>query len=233
MLKIPFIYRMRVTEFYATLIYLPIHAILIPILLSWHAYTNPNMFTTAEYNVAYYVFSFAVILVLCRRFLRHEFDGLMDLKLRNFFVFLQAQGLYFLLTYALAILVQMTGIDATELSSPNNEAIDEMAEVNTAAVMAFGVFLAPLVEEVLFRAVVFGRIRLKNRVLAYVVSIVLFSVLHVWQFAVTGMGIEVLIYALFYVPAAFALAWAYERSMTIWVPIFVHMAINNMAFAVS
>ena len=45
------------------------------------------------------------------------------------------------------------------------------------------VFLAPFIEEVLFRGYVFGSLRDHSRVVAYVVSCVLFAFLHVWQFA--------------------------------------------------
>ncbi len=231
-MKLPFIYRMRVMEFYSALLYLPIHSIIIPILFSWHAYSNPNMYTETEYNLAYYVFSFAVILVICRRYLRLEYDGLMDGKIRSAIVFLQGQGLYIVGLLLLVSFFSTTGIDPSEYQSPNNEAIDEMAKLNSQAVMAFGIFLAPLVEEVLFRGVVFGRIRLKHRALAYIVSTILFAILHVWQFAVNDFGAHILIYAIYYIPSGLVLAWCYERSGTIWIPIFVHMTINNMAFSV-
>ena len=51
------------------------------------------------------------------------------------------------------------------------------------------IFLAPFVEEVLFRGLVFGNLRGKSACGgATLVSCLLFALLHVWQFAVVKPG---------------------------------------------
>ena len=68
--------------------------------------------------------------------------------------------------------------------------------------------------------------------LAYAVSIALFSLYHVWQYAVVFGDARLLLWAVQYIPVSAALAWSYERTGTVWTSIFVHMIINSMAFAV-
>ena len=51
------------------------------------------------------------------------------------------------------------------------------------------VFLAPFVEETLFRGLVFGNLKGRSRAAAYLVSCLLFALLHVWQFAVVNRDI--------------------------------------------
>ena len=88
---------------------------------------------------------------------------------------------------------------------------------------------APIVEEVLFRGVVFQSLRKRNRVLAYVVSVVLFSLYHVWSYAIAAGDPKVLLYALQYVPLTLILTWTYERSGSLWTAIAFHSSYNFLA----
>ena len=121
----------------------------------------------------------------------------------------------------------------TDLSNPpNNEAVLDMADTGFNMTFALAVFLAPMVEEPLFRGAVFGSLYRRSRWAAYAVSAALFSLYHVWQFAAAYGDPTYLIYALAYVPVSLALAFAYERSGSIWVPIAFHMTINAVTMYV-
>ena len=61
------------------------------------------------------------------------------------------------------------------------------------------VYLGPLTEELLFRAGLFGTLRHKNRAAAYAVSMLAFSVYHVWGYALDDPGYW--IFLLQYLPA--------------------------------
>ena len=69
------------------------------------------------------------------------------------------------------------------------------------------VFMAPVVEEALFRGLVFGALRGKSRAAAWIVSVLAFSVYHVWQYIGDGDALMVLLSALLYVPGSAALNW--------------------------
>lgn len=91
------------------------------------------------------------------------------------------------------------------------------------------VFLAPFVEEVLFRGYVFGNIRERSRWAAYLVSCLLFAFLHVWQFAVVEHSLTYFLLMLQYLAPGLVLAWAYERSSTLWGSILLHSIVNGLA----
>ncbi len=91
------------------------------------------------------------------------------------------------------------------------------------------IFLAPFVEEVLFRGLVFGNLRDHSRWAAYAVSCLLFAFLHVWQFAVVSRNISYFLLMLQYLAPGLVLAWTYERSGTLWGSIFLHAAVNGLA----
>ena len=91
------------------------------------------------------------------------------------------------------------------------------------------VFLAPFVEEVLFRGYVFGIIREKHRTAAYIVSCALFAFLHVWQFAVVEQSLSYFLMMLQYLVPGIVFAWCDERSGTLWGAIIPHAFVNAMA----
>lgn len=95
------------------------------------------------------------------------------------------------------------------------------------------ILISPFVEEVLFRGLVFGGLRDKSRWIAYLVSCFLFALMHIWPAAGTLPSAadilpisQNLIQRL--VPGLM-LAWAYERSGTLWTSVALHAAANALA----
>ena len=91
------------------------------------------------------------------------------------------------------------------------------------------IFLAPFVEETLFRGLVFGGLRERNRFAAYGVSCALFALLHVWQFALADRELAHFILMLQYLIPGLVLAWAYDHSGTLWASILLHAGINVLS----
>lgn len=75
----------------------------------------------------------------------------------------------------------------------------------------------------------FGSVRKRSRVWAYVLSVGLFALYHVWQYAVAFADPLYLLMAIEYIPAGVALCWAYERTGSIWSPVFLHGLVNAMS----
>ena len=93
--------------------------------------------------------------------------------------------------------------------------------------MAFqSVILAPILEELLFRGLVFRSLRDRNKWLAIFASSFLFGFLHIYSALFAG-DLTQLIYLLSYGGMGFAFSYAYEKKKTICVPILMHM-INNL-----
>ena len=137
-----------------------------------------------------------------------------------------------LLCYGAMLLFNMavSGLLLTFLGdaqNPNNSAVVEMAQVSGGPVAAMAVFLAPLVEEMMFRGAIFGALRHKNRALAYIVGIVLFSVYHIWGYALNDP--MAWIFVVQYIPVSYLLCRVYERTDTIWGSLGFHMLVNFVA----
>ena len=78
----------------------------------------------------------------------------------------------------------------------------------------------------------FGAIRTKSRIAAYIVTALLFAVYHLWPYFIAEFAWMDLLYLLQYIPIGLILAWSYERSGTIWTSILVHALINYVAVSV-
>ena len=163
------------------------------------------------------------VLIFFFAFLRRDFDPLLDAPLS---VALEVFFDYFALLFfnsALASLLLMLG----KAENPNTAAVMEMASESGGMTRAMSIYLAPLVEEVLFRGFLFGSIRKKNRVAAYVVCTLCFSLYHLFGYILLDPANA--IYLIQYIPATILLCSCYERTNTIWAPIALHMLVNAMA----
>ena len=206
--------------------YLPVHAVALPLLLAMYAAYAVPAWDDITVNYAYYGVGVLFCAIVLGPFLRQQFDVLLDFPLRCLLALLYA----FVIEYALSLVTALVLLLVEEnVLNPNNEAIMAIAENDYGAVKGLVIFIGPIVEELLFRGVVFGSLQPKNRKAAYLVSMGLFCLYHVWQYALVDPWM--LLYAVQYLPAAFALAWVYEHSNSIWMPIFFHMISNAISFA--
>ena len=228
-LSIPFENQMTKTQTILGWIYLLLHVAGLPVLLGLLQQYAPSPMDEAAVNLAYYVIGVVFCLTAEFTFLRRGFDRLVEnLKLCLLTMLLALMLDYALSGVAALALMLVDGV----IENPNNSEIMDLAAQNSGTVKAMAIFLAPIVEEVLFRGVVFGSVRTRSRLWAYVVSVALFSLYHVWQYAAFTGDLTQLLYALQYIPVSIVLAWAYERSGSIWTSVFFHMGFNAMTFYV-
>lgn len=207
-------------------IYLPIHVILLPILLPvLQLYVFPNL-TAVQANALYYGTSLAVVAILFHTMLRREFDHLLDRPLRCLSSFFSGYFLWYLLSLLVTALLMALGM--TE-DPPNDLAVDQLALQSRNITMVISVIAAPILEEVLFRGVLFQSLRKQSRLLAYLASLLVFGLYHVWQFAVMEQDWTYLLYVVQYLPITFAITWSYERSGSLWTAIFFHASNNYIA----
>lgn len=214
------------------LFYLAVHMFLLP----WaFKYTNVLrhlniVLDGPAVNLIYYVISFVFVLIFLFRFLKASFSDLMDNPLGA----LQSVVLGYLFNYAvITILSFLLIFFLKDLSNPNTQEVVNQTKLNANVIIFIAVLLAPIVEETLFRGVLFGSIRRKSRMLAYTITALVFSAYHLWQFFAAGFDWALLLYLLQYIPASVALSWCYERSGSIWAPIVLHAAINFISIKVT
>ncbi|MCD8067092.1 MAG: CPBP family intramembrane metalloprotease [Oscillospiraceae bacterium] len=214
-------------ESIAAWFYLPIHAIILPLLLPLVNTYAPTPMDTVGLNYVYYTIGVVFTAIFMHRSLRASFDRALDDLGRFIITLVMGFFLYYVLTYVTALLLIVT---EAEISNPNNEAINEVTESSYGMFKGVGIFIVPIIEETLYRGCVFGTLRSKNRIAAYAVSIVLFALSHVWQYAVAYSDPVLLVYALQYVPLSVVLTWMYDRTGSLWTPIFFHMGVNALSF---
>jgi len=177
-------------------------------------------------SAVYYYVLFAVTLVIFHNFLsrtsRQAMDRLGEVC-KNILLGMVAM-------YGLNELVyRLTNLVMTNRTNLNDTTIFAQIEDVPRTTLLIIIFVAPFVEEVLFRGLVFGNLKSKYRVAAYIVSCLLFAALHVWQFAVVNRDMTYFLLMVQYLVPGLVLAWVYERSGTLWTSIGLHMAVNAMA----
>jgi len=211
-------------------VYLPFHLIVFPLFIRMMAVFLPSGLTNIAQNTIYYGLGLAFCLICMWKYLRYAYDILLDNFILSIIAICFSLIIYFLLTYLTQGLMFIILEDQAQ--NPNNNAIMDVASKSPNALFALTVFIAPIVEEILFRGVIFGSLRAKHRILAYVFSIGLFALYHVWQYALGASDWKMLVYVIEYLPAGYVLAWLYEKTNCIWLPIFMHMAINLISMLV-
>ena len=183
--------------------------------LRFHFFLQP-----AEFSLIYYFLLLCAALVLFWGLLRRGFDTLLDDLPENLFAFVAglvgAGVLHFLVgllplpedPYALAYREQFAAAPAA-----------------TAVVL---VVLMPLLEELLFRGLLYGSLRWYSRGLACAASVVgylLFLTLPL-VFSPEGVQPSYLLLAVWYLPMSAALTWCYDYGGSIWSAAGLHMALN-------
>ncbi len=176
-----------------------------------------------QLNVIVFVVNFVAAAAIFHRFL---FRSLQYIG-QHFWLFVQtvilAVVFYFAMNYALSWLFALLRVESY---NGNNEVVMGMVRAHFIPMLLCTCLLAPLVEECLCRGLLFTLVREKSRVWAYVVSMLAFALLHVWQFFGQYSFANTLMVIVSYLPAGLALGWAYEKSGTIWCAIFVHGIVN-------
>ena len=191
--------------------YLPFYLVLLSAGIQYLAAALHVSLTALTINIIYFSINLLFVLLVFRNFLLQRFFG------SGFWNFVQALILGFALYYAGTWAVQaLEHLLAGQVTIYNNVTVNELIFENRYVMLAV--------------SVVFGTIRPASRVLAYIVSALLFTLMHNWQYFGLYPALSILLSCLPYIPASVALAWVYEKGGTIWAPITLHALINAMSF---
>ncbi len=206
---------------------LAIHMFALPPLLNWLTRSGSWNLTAAQVNLVYYGVSFVLTVAFLFRFLRLSFPRFF----KNFGGTVSTIVLAFVAYYALSYLVSLVqNLLSGNFSLPP---IGGAGKLNRDVLTIISLLLAPVAEEVLFRGVAFGVTRKSSRIFAYIFSLILFSVYHIFWDAVGSFSWSLLWTALHFLPASLVLCWSYERSGSIWTPIVLHILFNCLSLVVT
>lgn len=209
-------------------IFLPFYVIGIALILGFILAILGIDYDTALINLIYFYVCFFVVVIIFRKYLGASFR----LFCKTFFSSFQAIILSFVLYYALLFgLSLILNQFVPGLTNPNDEVVYGLLDINPGSMIVCAVLLGPLVEEVIFRGLIFGLLQKKSRVAAYIIMYLAFAAIHLWETAVFAPDWTLLVNALQYLPASIVFGWCYVKGGNIWCPIFLHMIINGVSFA--
>ena len=206
------------------LAYLPIHALLLPFLIMEYTFSSGNTLSPIFSETLYFLVGFVLIFFFLRGFLRRSFDSFMENIPNCLGILILAMLIFFVLSQLEAIPVLMLGGDRIPLEDLGLSSISPL-EARLFILLGFGVM--PVVKETLFRGLVFGSLKSKNTVLAYIVSTAVYVLCGMWQTLFLNLPAgHITIIVLSYIPETVALAWCYDRSGNIWTPILLSAFMN-------
>lgn len=211
------------SEWIPGIAYLGFQLIELPVFLVLVNNILPAPLSEAQLNFVFFALNFIFVTVICHRFLIENLKCAFRAPKRCLQAAGAGMGFYWIGSYVVGIVIMLLYPD---FANVNDDSIAGLAQ-NNFALMAIGtVLLVPVTEETLFRGVIFGGLYKKSPLLAYIVSILSFSALHIIGYIGFYEPMHLLMCLLQYIPAAFCLCWAYVRADSIWAPILIH-TINN------
>ena len=219
----PFTSALTRREAIMVLAYLPIHLVLLQLGLT--ALIEHDVLPQARATLLYYVIGFVYMVVFAFGFLRRDFDALVDAP---FYCIREVLRSY-LWMMAFNLVLGMLLLLVSGEENPNNESVMNIYVQDMGSMKAAIVFLAPPVEEMMFRAGIFGVVQRKSRVWAYALSALCFALYHVVPYAI--MAPLYWVFILQYIPVSLLLARCYERTNSIWCSIFFHMLVNGISLS--
>ena len=211
-------------------VFFALYVLVFPWVMGWVQRAFQGALPVAEANVVYYLLSAVLVFLVFWTFLKHGFHLLLDWLPENLFAFvtgLITAGVLHFLVMRIPLPVE----------NPNSLSYPEQFALAPAATVVILVVLMPVVEETLFRGLLFGSSRRYSRALGYVLSTLVYAVYCVWQFVFTYGQVDFRYLLLFvqYLPMSLALTWCYDNGGSIWSPIALHAVINafTLFFAVT
>lgn len=182
--------------------------------------------STAAVNLICFFLNAALALVCFRGLLRRSLENCAGRWGRTVLTALKGFGLYWLLSALSLVLIRAIEPDFANMNDASvNTMIDEFPVLMPLAV----VFAAPLAEECLFRGWIFTGLAERNLPLAYAVTALCFSAVHVTGYIGSYDARTLALCLLQYVGPAIALCRTCEKSDSLCAPLLLHSFINTIA----
>lgn len=207
-------------------LYLAFELFLLPSLLRWcNGQLSPSL-STAELNFLYYLLNFLAVLLIFHEFLGHNLTQVTQHPAYFCQAVILGLAAYYACFYALDFLMDSITPGFTNY---NDGAIAEMSHGSYFLMLVGTVILVPVAEECFFRGLIFRNLYGKSRWAAYLVSMIAFAAIHILGYIGLYSPLDLIMAVLQYLPAGLCLAWAYQKSGTIFAPIVIHACINFLS----
>ena len=203
--------------------YMLLSVFVLPIALSLINVYLANPLSATVLNLIYFGLNFVCVAAIFHRFLWNSVKAVAAKPWQCLRFAVAGFALYYLSFTLLNMVINWLN---PQFSNVNDQAISVLAQEYRWLMTLATVLLVPVAEETFYRGLIFQGLHSKNRVLAYVISMILFGSIHIIGYVGLYDAGTLFLCFLQYLPAAFCLAWAYEKSDTIATPIVIHMFIN-------
>ena len=211
------------SETVSGLCYMAFQFLLLPGLLSFANSALTAPLSSAELNFTFYLINFMAMLLIF-----HDFLGRSARQVRNHpAYFCQAVILGFVAYYACThAMNELIPLLLPSYSNYNDQAIAAMSRSSFFLMTVGTVILVPPFEECIYRGLIFRNLYGKSPWAAYLVSMLVFAIIHILGYIGKYSLLELVLAVLQYLPAGLCLAWSYTKADTIFAPILIHAAIN-------
>lgn len=200
---------------------------LLPYLAEWLKIDPASQNGNYLVNVIFFSVNFIAVALIFRPFLLDSLAPVKERRLGWFFLPVGiAYGLCAVTSNLITVIYEILQVTPENL---NNEAVGSMLTAHPAAMLLFTVVLAPIYEECLFRGVLFTPFCKKCPWVGYVLSVLLFSGIHVVNAIGMQSPVELILCFVQYVPLSLFLCWACQKTRSIWGSITLHALINGIS----
>lgn len=214
---IPLTHREKILGF----VYLPVGLLVLPSALLLLLPGAPE----TQQNFCYFSVNFIACILIFYRLLGLSLKPMQQSPFRFFWIVLLGLAGYQSMSTLLGGLILRF---APEFYNVNDSSILQLLAQDRLLTAVDTVLLVPLAEECLHRGLVFGSLAQKSLPLAYALSTALFCLIHMMGYIGFYPAWMLLVGLLQYVPAGICLAWAYEKSGSLFAPICIHMIVNAL-----
>lgn len=183
----------------------------------------PTPLPQVEVNFIFFSVNFTVVAILFRRYLWSQVELVADLMGKIVSTAITVFIAYWVANF---LLMQMLFALDPEHFSINDVTIQTLVKEDFFLMFLGSVILVPITEECLFRGLLFRGLYDRNPILAWVVSITLFSAVHIINYIGAYPFGTILLCFVQYIPAGVCLAGAYRLSGSLLSPILIHALVN-------
>ena len=184
----------------------------------------------ADMNLICFYLNAVLAVVVFRKLLVKSIDRCRGNRKQTLMTALRGFGLYWL---ASLLVMAMILLLKPDFANVNDQSVSAMVGERPVLMTVAVVFAAPLAEECLFRGWMFTGLAEKSRTLAYMVTCVFFSGVHILPYIGTYDALTLLLCFLQYLAPSFVLCRTCARDDSLCAPLLLHMTINTVALFVA
>ena len=219
---------MTTSETQRGLVFFLLYLLLFPRLNAWfqRLLMGDGETLVAEANVIYYIFLFSLTLFIFWGFLKKDFFRLLDWLPENLF----SVALGFLAAAGSWVLLNLLPFPVKDPVSAQYAQEFLAAPIPTLTLI---LLLIPVVEETLYRGLIYGHLRSYSRPLGFAFSTLLAALAQMWRYALDYGDPRYLLLSLLYLFPSAALHWCYDRGGSVWSCVLLHSVFHGFMLFIS